>query len=54
MSGYSGTPLARKLGIKEGFVLAATGEVPTDLDDLLAPLPPGVRWKKAARPRSTW
>jgi hypothetical protein len=49
MSGYSGTPLARKLGIKEGFTVAAVGEAPDDLTDLLAPLPPGVRWKKTAR-----
>jgi hypothetical protein len=49
MSGYSGTPLARKLGIEQGFAVAAVGEVPDDLADLLAPLPPGVRWKKAAR-----
>jgi hypothetical protein len=49
VSGYSGTPLARKLGIKEGAAIAAVGEVPDDLADLLAPLPPGVRWKKAAR-----
>ena len=49
MSGYSGTPLARKLGIKEGFTVAAVGEAPDDLIDLLAPLPPGVRWKKTAR-----
>jgi hypothetical protein len=49
MSGYSGTPLARKLGIEEGYAVAAVGDVPDDLADLLAPLPPGVRWKKAAR-----
>jgi hypothetical protein len=49
MSGYSGTPLARKLGIKEGSTIAAVGEVPADLGDLLEPLPPGVRWKGSAR-----
>jgi hypothetical protein len=49
MSGYSGTPLARKLGIKEGSTIAAVGEVPADLRDLLEPLPPGVRWKGSAR-----
>ena len=39
--GYSGTPLAKKLGIKDGgkfHVLAG----PDNYDDLLAPLPPGV------------
>ena len=49
MSGYSGTPLARKLGIKEGFAVAALGAVPADLADLVEPLPPGVRWKAQAR-----
>ncbi len=49
MSGYSGTPLARKLGIKEGAAIAALGEVPPDLTTLLDPLPPGVRWKRSAR-----
>ena len=49
MSGYSGTPLARKLGIKEGTTIAALGEAPADLAALLDPLPPGVRWKRSAR-----
>ena len=49
MSGYSGTPLARKLGIKESATIAATGAVPDDLPDLLVPLPPGVRWKQTTR-----
>ena len=31
MSGYSGTPLARKLGIKEGATIAALGDVPDGL-----------------------
>ncbi len=42
MSGYSGTPLAKKLGIKPGsalFVVAAPGHY----DELLAPLPDGVK-----------
>ena len=50
MSGYSGTPLARKLGIKEGATIATAGTVPDDLADLLAPLPPSVRWKRDIRP----
>ena len=42
MAGYSGTPLAKKLGIKPGtklFTIAAPGHY----DELLAPLPEGVR-----------
>lgn len=42
MAGYSGTPLAKKLGIKPGstlFALAAPGHY----DELLAPLPDGVK-----------
>jgi Protein of unknown function (DUF3052) len=42
MAGYSGTPLAKKLGIKEGgrvFVLSA----PSNYRRLLNPLPAGVR-----------
>ena len=50
MSGYSGTPLARKLGIKEGATIAAArrGARRTS-PTLLEPLPPGVRWKQTAR-----
>ena len=42
MAGYSGTPLARKLGIKAGtklFTIAAPGHY----DELLAPLPDDVK-----------
>lgn len=42
MAGYSGTPLAKKLGIDPGaalFVVAAPGHY----DELLAPLPEGVK-----------
>ena len=49
MSGYSGTPLARKLGIKEGATIAALGAAPADFAALLEPLPPGVRWRTTAR-----
>lgn len=42
-AGYSGTPLARKLGIREGTRLFALG-VPETYADLLAPLPAGVRF----------
>jgi hypothetical protein len=41
-SGYSGTPLARKLGVEEGAVVWAIG-APDDYEALLAPLPSGVR-----------
>jgi hypothetical protein len=49
MAGYSGTPLARKLGIKEGSALAALGPAPAGFVESLEPLPPGVRWKTQAR-----
>jgi hypothetical protein len=49
VAGYSGTPLARKLGIKEGHAIAAVGAVPDDFASLVEPLPPGVQWKKQAR-----
>jgi hypothetical protein len=38
MAGYSGTPLARKLGIKEGHRVLVLGAL---VDLALAPLPPG-------------
>jgi len=38
-AGYSGTPLARKLGIKEGFRVLLFEE-PAEYRSLLAPLPP--------------
>lgn len=41
MVGYSGTPLARKLGIDEGSRVALLG-APEGLDEDLAPLPGGV------------
>lgn len=45
MTGYSGTPLAKKLGIKEGFVVSAIG-APASYRQLLEPLPPAVRFAK--------
>jgi hypothetical protein len=39
--GYSGTPLARKLGITAAAEVLAIG-APPDYQDWLAPLPPGV------------
>ena len=41
-AGYSGTPLAKKLGIKEGSRVTLVG-APDGFDDLLAPIPDGVR-----------
>jgi hypothetical protein len=40
-AGYSGTPLAKKLGIGEGAVVVPFNP-PAGYADLLAPLPPGV------------
>lgn len=41
MAGYSGTPLARKLGIKAG-ARVRTQNAPAHYPELLEPLPPGV------------
>jgi hypothetical protein len=43
MAGYSGTPLAKKLGINDGSKVFADG-APSDYESLLAPLPDGVRF----------
>lgn len=40
-AGYSGTPLAKKLGIKEGMTVLAVN-APADYAELVAPLPKGV------------
>ena len=45
-AGYSGTPLARKLGVVEG-VIVVTKNAPDEYARLLEPLPPGVRFEKA-------
>lgn len=42
MTGYSGTPLAAKLGIKPGMVMRAV-HAPKEYRELLAPLPDGAR-----------
>jgi hypothetical protein len=41
-AGYSGTPLARKLGIGEGAAVMLL-DAPTGFDEVLVPLPDGVR-----------
>ena len=46
MAGYSGTPLAKKLGIKPGSRLAVTGG-PKNYAELIAPLPEGVQFERA-------
>jgi hypothetical protein len=48
-AGYSGTPLARKLGIKAGARVFTVG-APDALGGLLAPLPPGVILEPLAGP----
>ena len=45
-AGYSGTPLATKLGIKAGATVAVLDE-PAGFRDWLAPLPDGVRLRKS-------
>lgn len=47
MAGYSGTPLAKKLGIKPGSRVAALNS-PPGYEDLLAPVPPDVSFVKSA------
>jgi hypothetical protein len=46
-AGYSGTPLAKKLGIKEQHSVLAVN-APANYLALLAPLPEGVRFVKSA------
>jgi hypothetical protein len=47
-AGYSGTPLAKKLGIKEGHAVALLG-APKRFVDVLEGLPAGVKIGTAAR-----
>jgi len=47
MLGYSGTPLAKKLGIKEGCAIH-TIAAPPNYQALLKPLPDGVKFEGAA------
>ncbi len=44
-AGYSGTPLAKKLGIGEGATVVVL-DAPDGFDDVLAPLPAGVRIRR--------
>ena len=47
MAGYSGTPLPKKLGLKEGHTLLLDG-APDGFDATLGELPPGVAHAAAA------
>ncbi len=46
-AGYSGTPLARKLGLKDHMAVC-TVDAPGQLIDWLQPLPPGLRFVEHA------
>lgn len=48
MAGYSGTPLAKKLGIKSGARVALL-HAPDDFEHVLAPLPDDVIVRRSAR-----
>ena len=48
MTGYSGTPLAAKLGIKPGMVMRAV-HAPKEYRELLTPLPEGARVASGGR-----
>jgi len=49
-AGYAGTPLAKKLGVKPGSVLALVG-APLGFEDALDELPEGARVRRGARGR---
>ncbi|WLQ14358.1 DUF3052 domain-containing protein [Hahella aquimaris] len=49
MAGYSTTPLSKKLGVKEGFVLYVSN-APVDYPVLVSPLPDNVLIVDALRP----
>lgn len=49
-AGYSGTPLARKLGIKPDAVVGLLA-APPGMEELLAPLPDAVTIRRSARGR---
>lgn len=48
-AGYSGTPLAKKLGIKQDISVAAIN-APENYRDLLGPLPDGVLFSGSSEP----
>ncbi len=53
MSGYSGTPLARKLGIRSGHVVLALN-APGGFEEQLEGLPDGVDLRREPGSRPTW
>ena len=52
MAGYSGTPLPKKLGIKQGSVVAIMG-APDDFEETLGGLPDDVRLRRRAGGRAS-
>jgi hypothetical protein len=52
MAGYSGTPLAKKLGIKEGMRLSVVN-APDEYVAWLEPIPAGARIESTLLPRET-
>jgi hypothetical protein len=48
-TGYSGTPLVTKLGIREG-TLFAISRAPVGFHEALGPLPHAATWRKQVRP----
>ncbi len=51
MAGYSGTPLPKKLGIREEQTVALL-DAPDGFEEILGPLPDGVVVRRAARGRN--
>ncbi len=49
MAGYSGKPVAQKLGIKPGFCIFADG-APSAYDKIVGPLPSGASVQAKAKP----
>lgn len=52
MAGYSGKPLAEKIGIKQGVEIALL-HAPEDFPQALAPLPPDVRVRRTASSKAS-
>jgi hypothetical protein len=50
MPGYSGTPLAKKLGFKPGTKVVVVGDVPAEYKSWLAPLPERVTLTSKGKP----
>jgi len=53
MPGYSGTPLPKKLGIREGAGVLLLG-APKGFEEELTPLPPGVDLRRRAAARTRY